>query len=292
MQCNRLVVWGRICLAVMLSLGCGFVAAQPALAQQYQVEVLVFQDVSESDEAEPAQVVTRPYRFALGRVIELTAASALEADNEVLEKPQALQSAPQSFQLLGAGYWQLLEETRALLTHEQYRLILHSAWQQPIDSHPRVVHFFGGQAYDGQGASLSMGFSEQIQQQDVPVYWQIDGTLAITRHRYFDMNANVQMLALGHGYPHVAMADAEPASDTPAGPAVYWLAQKRRTRSGVLNFFDHPRFGLLVKIIPIPVDTPVAMAAPLNAPLDVLPTHHYEDSLSGAADKPAQEKDL
>jgi hypothetical protein len=45
----------------------------------------------------------------------------------------------------------------------------------------------------------------------------------------------------------------------------YVLTAERQTRSGELHYFDHPAFGVLVMITPVP-ETPAPNASPPGAP--------------------------
>jgi hypothetical protein len=56
-------------------------------------------------------------------------------------------------------------------------------------------------------------------------------------------------------YPHVElnmMFQPQPAVIGDALPPDYVIREQRRVRNGELNYFDHPRFGAIVRVTPVP----------------------------------------
>jgi len=59
-------------------------------------------------------------------------------------------------------------------------------------------------------------------------------------------------------YPHVelsAMFQPSPSTIGDAAPVDYVIREQRRVRNGELSYFDHPRFGIIVRVTPIPAKT-------------------------------------
>lgn len=83
---------------------------------------------------------------------------------------------------------------------------------------------------------------------------QLDGTITISRQKYFSLTANLiltepiaylNQFAIGNYDPGIANNNL----------ISFEMQQTRRMKSKELNYFDHPLFGMLIKIMPI--DQPV-----------------------------------
>ena len=77
------------------------------------------------------------------------------------------------------------------------------------------------------------------------------GTVRVYLSRFLHVNLD---LTLQDGAP-----GALPTSDTELNELSlaprYRLVTQRQVRSGELHYFDHPAFGVLVRITPVPVET-------------------------------------
>lgn len=69
---------------------------------------------------------------------------------------------------------------------------------------------------------------------------ELEGTVGLTLGRYLHVHADLAWLDLRD----------------PARPGQWRLNERRRMRSGELHHLDNPRFGMLVRIIPMRRDTP------------------------------------
>ncbi len=144
-----------------------------------------------------------------------------------------------SQQWLGSAALQLQSEAQRLRRNNAYRVLLHDAWMQavpPRDAPLPVMVQVGDRLADT---------------------WLIEGTLAVTVSRYLHVDAR-----LWYG-------DVEAGG----GDGYIEMAETRRLRSGELNYFDHPRFGMLMRIDP--VEPPASLITDLEqilAPPNPSPT--------------------
>lgn len=74
---------------------------------------------------------------------------------------------------------------------------------------------------------------------------ELDGTVRFTMSRYLHLDVNLLF-------------------SEPSGPAIYRINEQRRIKTQETHYFDHPRFGALVRIVPVekPLDTAPRPATP------------------------------
>lgn len=214
-------------------------------------------DADGDDLEKPGTPVTEvappaPQRSAYDLLSESLAevVAAFEAD---LERT-SFQPLPDESLLLGA-------EARALTRTGRYRVILHRAWVQPVPER-------------GAGVPVLIQAGERFHE-----HWLVEGTIAVTLGRYLHLDVNlwrqsppppppieptIELRAepdgSGDGVPPAtavhAIAPTNPyaaGSGTVAGTTGYMqLNEQRRLRSEELHYLDHPKFGVLVRIDPVP----------------------------------------
>lgn len=84
---------------------------------------------------------------------------------------------------------------------------------------------------------------------------ELDGTVRFYLNQYM------------HVVLHLLLKEPAPDSGAsifgaPAAPVLYRLDDQRRIRPNQVNYFDHPMFGVLLRVTRVPATTPVAGAAP------------------------------
>ena len=226
--------------AALIATACGGPAfAQPAAAPtpaipQYQVEIIVFAHREfDAGEERFAQELA-PLRgdqtlLEVPLYVEpsppLTAGPAIGAPTESTPAPV---DDPLAFRLLAPDQLQLKTEYRKLATVGAYRTVLHAGWVQPglpeDQAKPFDLTLLGVtnprgnvRVYLSRFLHVSLDISYQ------------DGTAA----------AVTTPEPLGNELREVALAPR------------YRLTTERQTRSGELHYFDHPAFGVLVKVTPV-----------------------------------------
>ena len=128
-----------------------------------------------------------------------------------------------------------------------YRLLLHKAWLQPIESGSEAMPVLlqAGEHYDD--------------------LYELDGTITISRSRYLHVATDLWFTEFTprNQSTNQNLLQALSSEDTKAYPAVrdwetkrgnylpvysHRMNQSRRMRSSTLHYIDHPNFGMLVKI--------------------------------------------
>jgi len=117
-----------------------------------------------------------------------------------------------------------------------YHVLFHHAWRQL--------------AYDRTNAA------------DYPVHSLADnshdsvtGTITLIRERYLHLDVDLLLTSAGSSAPVLYSAG-------PGNAPAWRLSEKRRIRSGELHYFDHPRFGVIVRVTPyVSPDQPTAPPA-------------------------------
>lgn len=235
-------------LALMASLVASFVAgAQPPAAPdaaapppppQYQVEILVFAN----REFEPSEerFSREPAANELGNPIARRAAPVFDDSTFDVLRPGipgdtgAEEPAEFRFRLLRPEELQLGAEYQRLARLPAYAPLLHAGWVQPglpeEQSRPFDLALLG--AFNPRGS--------------VRVY--------LSRFLHVNLDLTYQ--------GSVDTAVAAPAATIELGEFAlaprFTLVTERNVRSGELHYFDHPAFGVLVKITPLPADAPTS----------------------------------
>ena len=120
-----------------------------------------------------------------------------------------------SYQLGGIAYG--LKQSRG------YSVLLHTAWRQP--------------AYDSRNA---IGYPVDASVQNGSRH--LSGRISLIRERYLHLDVD---LLLSSAYATLS------ATEDAAGSPVYELSERRRIKkSGVVHYFDHPRFGMIAIVTP------------------------------------------
>ena len=132
---------------------------------------------------------------------------------------------PLAFRLLAPEQLQLNGEYRKLTNLGAYRPLLHAGWVQP-----------------GLPEEQAKAFDLALLGVRNP-----RGTVRVYLSRFLHVGIDVS-------YQDGAAPAAEPAGRELreiALPSRYRLVTERQTRSGELHYFDHPAFGVLVKVTPV-----------------------------------------
>ncbi|EKF75249.1 hypothetical protein A11A3_04695 [Alcanivorax hongdengensis A-11-3] len=127
----------------------------------------------------------------------------------------------------GRGAWQPLPEDDRILRYMlermegtgKYRELFHKAWRQPIGdkAETRPVYIQGGQ---------------QIPTEDGTVP-ELEGTLHFSLQRYLHVDPRIWFLAQSNGQKYYVD-----------------INQSRRMESKTVYYFDHPKFGMLIRLTP------------------------------------------
>ena len=203
--------------------------------QRYQVELILFENLSPTD-VQIEQWPTYPPLPNWNNTIELR-----PYDTTVPDLP---------FQLLPREALQLDKQAEHLRNHSRYHVMLHVAWTQtiPASRTPRKIHIFANSNTERRNFYNSSADSVH----NLPAYnsndsWQLDGTLSISRQKYFNVQTNMQFnLPLRRLTPTQRNQFTGHSNSVPLH-----LLQTHRLRSNELHYFDHPAFGVIVKITPI-----------------------------------------
>lgn len=163
----------------------------------------------------------------------------------------------------------LKQEAGRLQRDPAYRVVLHTAWIQPVPDRDRPM-------------PLLIQTGERFGNA-----WRIEGTIDITLARYLHVDARLWYRP--DPTAPVQSADASVSLATTAGDAYLELREQRRVRSGELHYFDHPKFGMLMRIDPVPMPDNVLaqlsaiLGAPVAPPKDISADAPERAPLTGPA---------
>ncbi len=165
--------------------------------------------------------------------------------------------APVPYQQLPAAKDRLDGVVRTLNASHRYRVLLHLAWREP-------------------GLPPAQSRAVRIELPD----GVLEGTVRLTRSRYLHVALDLLYRPGGTPAPtgpQGSSAQAPAAGNSgdsgstaapDTGATAYRMRQHRRIDPGVLNYFDHPMFGVLLEATPIDVPGEGLQSTPVPAAPD------------------------
>lgn len=207
-------------------------------SQQYQVELIIFSQISKQGIDSEQWPPTPAFQMPNNKVISLIDKTGFDAAS--IDESQ--------IQLLPPSEFRLSPASTAIDRNTNYQTILHIAWianmSQPKYSLP--IHIQGGTYYTDNGDAVS-SLSNDDRSTLAP---QVDGLISVKLDRYFDVTANLTFTA---PLKQIAsLGDTEYFNSLNTGLLHFQLLQSRRMRSNELNYFDFPIYGMVMQIFPIP----------------------------------------
>ncbi len=202
---NRLLLPLFLLIAVMFS-HAGYAAACAGSTNCYQVEVIVFQNTA----AQALQSETWNAHPALPNT-----------SNAISLQDNTNQSA---YRLLPRSNFILGQQASALRQQGNYRILLHTAWQQPLPAPNNAlpVHISAGSANG----------------------WNLNGVITLSRLNLINFATNIVL--------NLPVSELSSASQNTAfanqGVASFQIHQRQRMRINEIHYFDHPLFGMLVEV--------------------------------------------
>jgi hypothetical protein len=201
---------------------------------------------------------------AVDYTVELVVYSLLQRDTgaEQWSAPRTLPDTERSL-ILGENSTSLLEGPRnlqaiadTLRRSDRHRLLLHWYWQQPgwpvTQARPVLVQIPAGVALPV--TDLPSGLSKfSIDSTGVGQLSEASASHAATQL----LDGTVNLIA-----GEILQVDVDLIYRDPTLAVPVHLQESRRLRSGELNYLDHPRFGVLVRVAPVTA----SVSAPITAP--------------------------
>jgi hypothetical protein len=233
-------------------------SAPQRAAPQFQVEVLIFthREFDSSEEqfalearraAAPEQALHALGTFDEGVAFDADAPVSLDATPPATDgtTPAAPDAAPPSeneftFRVLRPEELQLTSQYRVLARLPAYHPLVHGGWVQ-----------------------LGLPDSEALPV-DLGVLGVANpaGTIRLSLTRFLHLKLDLSYVDSQAAQPGAAAAPGD-LTELPIAPR-YHLDAERTTRSGELHYFDHPAFGVLIKVTPVKAD-PTATPGPRPA---------------------------
>ena len=121
-----------------------------------------------------------------------------------------------------------------------YTVLFHRAWRQQASSPSNVADY------------PLHSFSNDTNS-------SVDGAISLVRGRYLHLDVDLLLMHASGGAPGQY-------SDGPGSTPAYRLREKRRIKSSELQYFDHPRFGLVAMVTPVSAPKPATETTPAEPP--------------------------
>lgn len=230
-------------LAALLTVASGAAVAQapqtPAAPPRYRVELIVFANLNFSPGEELFDRGEAPLAVQELRVFDDEWLRARDEAADLLEggAPLAAPAAPAEaveppFRLLSPDELELTPQYQRLASSRNWRPVLHSGWVQDVvaESRTEPIHL------------ITLGVRNPA------------GTISLYRNNFLHLRLDVVYEDRAGGQLAPAAQESggafglEPFALAPR----YRLEQSRQTRSGQIQHFDHPAFGVLVKVTELP----------------------------------------
>ena len=230
-------------VATLIATACGVPAlAQPAAAPappvpQYQVEIIVFahREFDAGEERFPQELAPLRADSLLEVPLYVEPSPPLTADQPIAVEPEpapAPADDPLAFRVLAPEQLQLNAEYRKLTSVAAYRTVLHAGWVQPGLPEDQAKPF----------DLTLLGVANPR------------GNVRVYLSRFLHVSLDI---SYEDGTAAAASVPEPPGNELRevALPPRYRLTTERQTRSGELHYFDHPAFGVLVKVTPVSTGT-------------------------------------
>jgi len=190
----------------------------------YQVEVLAFKHVDNKAIASESWPVS-PDLPSLDNIIEVQSGNV----------------ANPYYTELSESEFTLKNEANGLNKQPNYEVLLHIAWKQPIlhKSQTSPIHLTGGKPLDEYS---NRRYSSEITQNE------LNGTITLSQAKYINVQANLVLNSPAGELFGQSVFDELTGF---GGIESFTLVQSRRMRPKETHYFDHPLFGMLVRVTPI-----------------------------------------
>ena len=120
-----------------------------------------------------------------------------------------------------------------------YAILTHRSWIQEMTDRPGKPVYLVANPY-------TIGTGGADRPTKAPLY-QVTATLSFSVNRYIDLAMDLVIrdpLSANHQQKNTYHSDDR--------FTYYEIKQKRRTKSGTLNYLDHPHIGVLIQFTPVP----------------------------------------
>ncbi|MDC0612403.1 peptidoglycan binding protein CsiV [Vibrio sp.] len=240
--------------------------AMPAMARQFDVEVIIFKRNVNAEQTQESWPNNLP-------AISLDGVGSLGSQAYMERK---------GVTLLPHSSYRLNEAEQRLRNHAGYRVLMHTAWRQGDQSKysAPVFHILAGRDFSGQfnhngtpiGSDNDATPISGVTENSVPsALYELDGKLQVYVQHY--LYADVEMDLKEPSKREVALRSVSaiepqetnnstgdnivrlgnlqnvtPEVETQTFLKPYRMNQKRRMRSGEIHYFDHPLMGMIIQV--------------------------------------------
>ena len=191
--------------------------SQALMARPYQVELIIFSQPSERG-------MQNEYWPWINPIDPPT--------NARLGGSEALPALPES-----KNHLNLI--ARHISQAPGYQVLTHRSWIQEMTDRPGKPVYLVANPY-------TIGTGGADRPTKAPLY-QVTATLSFSVNRYIDLAMDLVIrdpLSANHQQKNTYHSDDR--------FTYYEIKQKRRTKSGTLNYLDHPHIGVLIQFTPVP----------------------------------------
>ena len=218
----------------------------PALADWYQVEVILFKYIK--PDADNEWWYENPGLPGRGQTIELIRDTAEPVAGATVDPVDEADLMP--YLALSEDRYRLAGVNRVLELSREYRPLLHVAWQQPGlgSRNIRAIHLDNTQ------------FDEKLDEQTEPEPGEVwdepeytppvkiyDGIFRLRKSRYLHVDVDFAYFPESMELPILDSPEGSTGNDRPSAGYVR-LTESRRIKTKELHYFDHPLFGLIVQV--------------------------------------------
>jgi len=204
---------------------------------RYQIEMIIFKRLR-ADLYRPDMWLPVTDQAPITNAVELT---ALNQDQPTIDlnNQDSTSTQPNDFKLLDTKNFTLTRQDKILRKANNYQVLLHLVWQQPINNQSTNIAIHGGKKFEIDNTQFE----------------ELRGRIQINKQRFFNINADLNLTLLMGELPFAPPVNIDYEANAIPKVLRYHLTQSRRTKTEELNYLDSPVLGVLMKITPISVET-------------------------------------
>lgn len=255
-------------LALTLLLSVTTISLAAKAPNYFKVELIIFQNINQpSLQSEIWPSTVKPPNLYNTILLSQPADASNTTQTSNPQSPQTpapeattpittTASGPTPYQLLTADQFTLQSIANKISNKQNYQIILHQAWIQPGvgKRFAKKIHIYGGQLYNDSGEVIQ---AVNLPQDPSDALWQVNGTIQLIKNRFFSANTNLILTLPSSQLTAASFQQIDPTqtqTSLPDSLKSFQMYQSRRLKPNELNYFDHPLFGMLIKITPIKTD--------------------------------------
>ena len=225
----------------------------------YRVEVIIFRNLAVISDATGVDELRSFSQFPDLEETTPNTASPRETATKLPGTPRS--DLPDDLNVINQKGAEMTDAWRRLRSSNDYQPLIYSAWEQNRTDYYPPMRIHNQQIINTQLPTPTQITVAELATEDPlatyrSVFYQLDGSLQLRRSRFLHLFVDleyrekkarsVRVPGLFNENPAPVEPETDPENN--AGYGVFALKQNRQIRTGRMNYFDSPYFGVLVLV--------------------------------------------